>query len=196
MRLDTIHKTVNGKKYTSHLLRLAYRDNGRVRHCTIANLSSCSDEEIEAIRLALKHKGDLTKVASLKENLVLKQGLSVGAVFALLSVAKRLGIDRNTVVFFTSDNGPHREGGNNPEFFDSNGKFRGIKRALYEGGIRVPTIVRWPGRIAAGSTSPVIGSFADVLPTLAEMVVDHAQHDGPVSEVEAIIADDYPNNVY
>jgi len=94
MRLDTIHKTVNGKKYTSHLLRLAYRDNGRVRHCTIANLSSCSDEEIEAIRLALKHKGDLTKVASLKENLVLKQGLSVGAVFALLSVAKRLGIDR------------------------------------------------------------------------------------------------------
>jgi len=87
----------------------------------------------------------------------------------LMAMLKRLGIDRNTVVFFTSDNGPHREGGNDPEFFDSNGRFRGIKRALYEGGIRVPTIVRWPGRIAAGSSSPVIGSFADVLPTLAEL---------------------------
>ncbi len=87
----------------------------------------------------------------------------------LMAMLKRLGIDGNTVVFFTSDNGPHREGGNDPEFFDSNGRFRGIKRALYEGGIRVPTIVRWPGRIAAGSSSPVIGSFADVLPTLAEL---------------------------
>jgi len=87
----------------------------------------------------------------------------------LMAMLKRLGIDGNTVVFFTSDNGPHREGGNDPEFFDSNGRFRGIKRALYEGGIRVPTIVRWPGHIAAGSTSPVIGSFADVLPTLAEL---------------------------
>ena len=94
MRLDTIHKTVNGKTYTSHLLRQAYRDNGRVRHRTIANLSSCSDEEIQAIRLALKHKGDLGKLAGLKENLVLKQGLSVGAVFTLHSLAKRLGLDR------------------------------------------------------------------------------------------------------
>jgi len=87
----------------------------------------------------------------------------------LMAMLKRLGIDRNTVVFFTSDNGPHREGGNDPDFFDSNGKLRGIKRALYEGGIRVPTIVRWPGHIAAGSCSGVIGSFADVLPTLAEL---------------------------
>jgi len=94
MRLDTIPKTVNGKTYTSHLLRQAYRDHGRVRHHTVANLSSCSDEEIEAIRLALKHKGDLTQVASLKQDLVVKQGLSVGAVFTLHSVAKRLGIDR------------------------------------------------------------------------------------------------------
>jgi len=87
----------------------------------------------------------------------------------LMATLKSLGVDRNTVVFFTSDNGPHREGGNNPDFFDSNGKLRGIKRDLYEGGIRVPTIVRWPGHIARGSTSGVIGSFADVLPTLAEL---------------------------
>ncbi|MEE3283116.1 MAG: arylsulfatase [Planctomycetota bacterium] len=87
----------------------------------------------------------------------------------LMGMLKRLAIDRNTVVFFTSDNGPHREGGNNPDFFDSNGKLRGIKRDLYEGGIRVPTIVRWPGHIASGSTSGVVGSFADVLPTLADL---------------------------
>ncbi len=92
MRLDTIHKTVNGKTYTSHLLRQAYRENGRVRHRTIANLTGCPDNEIAAIRLALQHKGDLTQLASLKNDLVIKQGLAVGAVFALWSVAKRLGI--------------------------------------------------------------------------------------------------------
>ena len=92
MRLDTIHKTVNGKTYTSHLLRQAYRDHGKVRHRTVANLTGCSQEEIAAIRLALQHKGDLTQLASLRENLVLKQGLSVGAVFALDAVAKRLGL--------------------------------------------------------------------------------------------------------
>ena len=94
MRLDTIQKTVNGKTYTSHLLRQAYRDNGRVRHRTIANLSRCSTDEIEALRLALQHKGDLTQLAHLKDDLRIQQGLCVGAVFALSTVAKRLGIDR------------------------------------------------------------------------------------------------------
>ncbi len=94
MRLDSIKKTANGKTYVSHLLRQAYRDNGRVRHRTIANLSRCSTEEIEAIRLALRHKGDLTQLASLKDDLCIQQGLSVGAVFALSTLARRLGIDR------------------------------------------------------------------------------------------------------
>jgi len=94
MRLDTIKKTANGKTYTSHLLRQAYRDKGKVRHRTIANLSGCSDDEIQAIRLALQHKGDLTQLARLKDDLRIQQGLSIGAVFALLTVAKRLGIDR------------------------------------------------------------------------------------------------------
>ena len=92
MRLDTIHKTVNGKTYTSHLLRQAYRDGGKVRHRTIANLTGCPELEIAAIRLALEHKGDLAQLGSLRENLALKQGLSVGAVFTLDAVAKRLGI--------------------------------------------------------------------------------------------------------
>jgi len=94
MRLDSIHKTVNGKTYTSHLIREAYRDNGRTRHRTIANLSGRSDEEIEAIRLALKHKGDLANLGSVGDDVHVGQGLSVGAVFALSSVAKRLGIDK------------------------------------------------------------------------------------------------------
>ncbi len=92
MRLDSIHKTVNGKTYTSHLIREAYRDNGRTRHRTIANLTGRSDEEIEAIRLALKHKGDLAHLGSIREDVHVQQGLSVGAVLALSSVAKRLGI--------------------------------------------------------------------------------------------------------
>ena len=94
MRLDAISKTVNGKTYTSYLLRHAYREAGKVRHRTIANLTGCAEGEIAAIRLALAHKGDLAQLGSLRENLSLKQGLSVGAVFALQAVAHRLGISQ------------------------------------------------------------------------------------------------------
>jgi len=98
--------------------------------------------------------------------MISRMDADLGRLFARL---KKYGIDEKTVVFFTSDNGPHREGGNNPDFFDSNGPLRGLKRDLYEGGIRVPLLVRWPGTIRAGSTTDFIGSFADVLPTLAEL---------------------------
>ena len=79
------------------------------------------------------------------------------------------GIDQKTIVFFTSDNGPHREGGNNSDFNDSNGPLKGVKRDLTDGGIRVPLIVRWPGRIKTGSSSDFVGAFWDVMPTLAEL---------------------------
>ncbi len=82
---------------------------------------------------------------------------------------KKLNIYDNTVVFFTSDNGPHKEGGNDPEFFNSSGSLRGIKRSLYEGGIRVPMIARWPSRIPAKSSSDHSCAFWDVFPTLAEI---------------------------
>ena len=94
MRLDTIHKTANGKTYTSHLIREAYRDNGRTRHRTIANLSHCAEDEIQAIRLALKHKGDLASLGNVRQDVQIQQGLSVGAVVTLSVVAKRLGIDK------------------------------------------------------------------------------------------------------
>jgi arylsulfatase A-like enzyme len=90
----------------------------------------------------------------------------------LLALLKKLGIDDNTLVVFSSDNGPHREGGNDPDFNDSNGPLRGIKRDLTEGGIRVPFIARWPGKISAGQTSGQLGTFADILPTLAELAGD------------------------
>jgi arylsulfatase A-like enzyme len=86
----------------------------------------------------------------------------------LLDLLKKLGIDERTLVFFSSDNGPHREGGNDPDFNDSNGPLQGIKRDLTEGGIRVPFLARWPGTIAPG-TSKFIGGFQDLLPTVAEL---------------------------
>jgi len=87
----------------------------------------------------------------------------------LLDKLDEVGVADNTLVLFTSDNGPHREGGNDPDFNDSNGPLRGIKRDLYEGGIRVPLIARWPGKVAAGSTSDYAGAFWDFLPTFAEL---------------------------
>ena len=92
-----------------------------------------------------------------------------GDVGKILARLKRYGIDENTIVFFTSDNGPHAEGGNNPKFFDSNGPLRGIKRDLYEGGIRVPMIVRWPGKAPAGIVSDTIGYFGDLMATAADI---------------------------
>ena len=82
---------------------------------------------------------------------------------------KDLGIDDNTIVIFTSDNGPHMEGGGDPEFFNGSGPFRGVKRDLYEGGIRVPMIVRYPNHIKAGSTSDHMSAFWDIMPTLADL---------------------------
>ena len=87
----------------------------------------------------------------------------------LQSLLKKLKLEEDTLVFFSSDNGPHREGGNDPDFNDSNGRLRGIKRSLTDGGIRVPCIARWPGRIKAGTTNDFVGGFQDILPTLAEV---------------------------
>jgi arylsulfatase A-like enzyme len=87
----------------------------------------------------------------------------------LIARLKELRIDRHTVVFFSSDNGPHKEGGVNPEFFKSSGPLRGIKRDLYEGGIRVPMIVSWPGTIKAGTVSDFPWAFWDFLPTACEL---------------------------
>jgi arylsulfatase A-like enzyme len=87
----------------------------------------------------------------------------------LLELLRERGLERNTLVLFTSDNGPHKEGGADPEFFRSSGALRGIKRDLYEGGIRVPMIARWTGTIPAGRVSDHVWAHWDMLPTLAEI---------------------------
>ncbi len=98
----------------------------------------------------------------------------VGEIYAKL---KELGIVDNTLIIFTSDNGPHKEGGADPDYFDSNGKLKGYKRDLYEGGIRVPMIASWPGKIAAETTSDHVSAFWDFLPTVCDIVqIDKPQN--------------------
>jgi arylsulfatase A-like enzyme len=79
------------------------------------------------------------------------------------------GLGERTLVLFISDNGPHREGGADPAFFGSSGGLRGIKRDLYEGGIRVPMIARWTKTVPAGRTSSHVWAHWDLFPTLAEL---------------------------
>ena len=87
----------------------------------------------------------------------------------ILDLIAELGIDESTLVLFASDNGPHASGGHDHTMFDSNGPLRGIKRDLYEGGIRTPLIARWPGRVAAGTMSDHVSAFWDFLPTAADL---------------------------
>ena len=90
----------------------------------------------------------------------------IGKLTALL---EELDIESNTIIFITSDNGPHKEGGHVPDFFNSNGGLRGYKRDLYEGGIRAPLIAAWPGKIKPSRTSDLISAHWDMLPTFCEL---------------------------
>ncbi len=92
-----------------------------------------------------------------------------GDVGRILDKLKQTGQDENTLVLFSSDNGPHEEGGHKHEFFDSNGPLRGYKRDLYDGGIRVPAIARWPGKIRPGRVSDHVWAFWDLMPAFGEI---------------------------
>lgn len=91
---------------------------------------------------------------------------NVGELMAKLT---ELGIEKNTIVVFASDNGPHLEAGADPDYFNSNGDLRGYKRDMYEGGIRTAMLVKWPGKVKEGSKSDHISAFWDILPTFAEI---------------------------
>jgi arylsulfatase A len=112
--------------------------------------------------------------------MITRMDRSVGRIMSLL---KELGLDENTLVMFSSDNGgafgtvtedfeflPGRGAGTDYVFFGSTGKFRAFKGSVYEGGIRVPFIARWPGKIKAGTVTDLPAVFYDVLPTLCELV--------------------------
>jgi arylsulfatase A-like enzyme len=90
-------------------------------------------------------------------------------VGSLTQALKIRHLDQNTLIIFTSDNGAQAEGNNDPAFFDSSGPFRGIKRAVYEGGVREPMVAVWPGHITPGTTTDQIFTFWDFLPTAADL---------------------------
>jgi len=108
----------------------------------------------------------------------------VGQIVAKL---EELGLADNTLIIFTSDNGPHKEGGADPDFFNSNGPLKGYKRDFYEGGIRVPMIARWDGKIKPGSQTDHISAFWDMMPTLNEVTgLNKSIHTDGVSFVNAL----------
>lgn len=92
-----------------------------------------------------------------------------GYVGEILAKLRAKGLDRNTIVIFTSDNGPHEEGGADPEYFGRDGKLKGLKRQCYEGGIRIPFIAWWPGHVRAGGVSQQQLAFYDLLPTFCDL---------------------------
>ena len=93
MFVESSSTTIRGKTYTRHLLRRSYREDGKIKHETLGNVSRGTPEEIEAIRLALKHKGRLAQVLEARPAWRTRQGLSIGALWTVLTVARRLGID-------------------------------------------------------------------------------------------------------
>ena len=94
----------------------------------------------------------------------------------------------NTIILFTSDNGAHKEGGADPNFFNSSGGLRGTKRDLYEGGIKTPFIAYWPGKIAEGKTSNYVGAFWDIMPTMVELAkTDHPRYTDGISFVPTLL---------
>ncbi|MCA9731915.1 MAG: arylsulfatase [Deferribacteres bacterium] len=111
-----------------------------------------------------------------------------GDVGRIVDLLDELNLRQNTLVIFTSDNGPHEEGGHQHEFFNSNGALRGLKRDLYEGGIRVPFIAVWPGHIQEKSTSDYPSAFWDYLPTACEIAgVDYPKNLDGISYLPALL---------
>lgn len=111
----------------------------------------------------------------------------VGRLFDLL---KELNIDENTLVLFTSDNGPHNEGGHDYQYFDSNGPLTGFKRSMHDGGIRVPLIARWPSKVKPGTTSDHPSAFWDFLPTACELAGAKTPTTDGISYVPTLLGQD------
>ncbi len=125
--------------------------------------------------------------------MITRMDRDIARLTALVGARK---LDRHTLILFVSDNGPHREGGADPAFFKSSGGLRGIKRDLYEGGIRVPMIARWVGTIPAGRVSDHVWAHWDMLPTLAEIAgaTPPPRHRRPVDGARAARAQRQPTH--
>lgn len=137
----------------------------------------CSQENPHATFAAMVHRIDLY-------------------VGEIVKVVEELGLSENTIIMFTSDNGPHMEGGADPRFFNSNAGLRGFKRDLYEGGIRVPFIVSWPGTIVGGRISDHPSAFWDVLPSLADLTgFEYEETDG-ISFLPELLGQEQPKHEF
>jgi len=119
-----------------------------------------------------------------------------GYVGEIVEAVEELGLSENTIIMFTSDNGPHMEGGADPDFFNSNGGLRGYKRDLYEGGIRVPFIVSWPGTIEAGGVSDHPSAFWDLVPTLAELGGFECEESDGISFLPELLGSEQPKHSF
>ncbi len=115
----------------------------------------------------------------------------------IVSKIEELNLQEKTIIMFTSDNGPHLEGGADPDYFNSNGGLRGYKRDLYEGGIRVPMIARWVGKIKPGTKTDHVSAFWDVLPTVADIAGEErpANLDG-ISFLPELLGAEQPSHDY
>jgi len=137
---------------------------------------------------------DWPQIAKNYAAMITRMDRDVGRIMELI---KKLGIDENTIVFFTSDNGAYLGAAPPREFFDSNGPLRGGKRDLYEGGIRIPMIARWPGKVPAAKVSDQIWAFWDFLPTAAELAGLPAPKDiDGISMLPALVGGPQKNHDY
>lgn len=175
---------LNQKKYTPYLLlekTLGFIEENKDRPFFLYLTPTLPhadllvpDEELEPFKerffetpFTHNHYANQPKPRATYAAMVTRIDKDVARITALL---EEKGILDNTIFIFTSDNGVHAEGGHDPDYFDSNGPFRGIKRALYDGGIRTPFIVQWPARIAAGTVSYHVSAFWDFLPTVCDLL--------------------------
>lgn len=110
----------------------------------------------------------------------------------IVNTLEELGINEQTVIMFTSDNGPHQEGGADPGFFNSSGGLRGVKRDLYEGGIRVPFIVSWPGTVQGGRVSDHISAFWDLMPTVGDLAGFVPERTDGISFLPELLGEEQP----
>ncbi len=180
--LDYIDRMASNKKHP-FFLYMAYTTPHADLVCPTDTVEQLKKEQAWARELAEKDAANARTVGSKGKKVIdtdkrimfaammMRLDRDIGRIIAKL---KERGIDENTLVVFTSDNGPHAEDGKDNSFFNSSGGLRGIKRDMYEGGIREPFAVRWPGHIKAGSTSDHQAAFWDFMPTVFEIIGEAA----------------------
>ena len=155
--IDFIRESAEGPFFLYYALNIPHANNEGGRYDRGMEIDDLGEFEDKTWPLA--EKGFAAMMKRIDDD--------VARIFATLA---ELGIDDNTLMMFSSDNGPHQEGRHKVDFFDSNGIRRGMKRDLYEGGVRVPFIAHWPGKIAPGQVVDDVTAFQDLMPTARELV--------------------------